>query len=86
MARKRWGVDSAAPADAALLKCVETSYGFPSYWGRYLTETQGSGLTKKEIQFLQSKEIKILPIYNVFMQAISYENGWTAARCQEMQH
>lgn len=48
MARKRWGVDSAAPADAALLKCVETSYGFPSYWGRYLTETQGSVLTKKE--------------------------------------
>ncbi|WP_226666056.1 glycoside hydrolase domain-containing protein [Metabacillus litoralis] len=82
MARKIWGVDSANPVDKEFFECVKKKYGVPKYWGRYLTEIPNvsRGLTKSEIGFLRSKDIKILPIYNVIREAIGYEEAQLAAR------
>lgn len=82
LARKIWGVDSANPVDQELYDCVKKQFGLPKYWGRYLTEIKNvsSGLTKNEIRFIRSKDIKILPIYNVFSEAFGYEKGQLAAR------
>jgi hypothetical protein len=82
LARKVWGVDSANPVDQELFDCVKNQFGLPKYWGRYLTEIKNvsSGLTKNEIRFIRSKDIKILPIYNVFSEAFGYEKGQLAAR------
>ncbi|KKI93964.1 hypothetical protein WQ54_02195 [Bacillus sp. SA1-12] len=82
MARKVWGVDSASPVDQTLYDCVKSRFGSPKYWGRYLTETPNgsSGLTQKEIGFIKSKGIKILPIYNGHSNAIGYEEARIAVR------
>lgn len=82
LARKVWGVDSANPVNQELYECVKKQFGMPKYWGRYLTEKQNIsiGLTKDEIRFIRSKGIKILPIYNVFTEAIGYEQARIAAR------
>ncbi|CAM3368547.1 glycoside hydrolase domain-containing protein [Marinicrinis lubricantis] len=77
-----WGVDSASPANSSLLQCVITNFGKPLYWGRYLSTVPGAadGLTTQEISFLHGQNVKILPIYNDFRQAVGYENGKNAAR------
>lgn len=82
MARKVWGVDSARKVDQVLLSCVLQNFGTPKFWGRYLTDISNvsRGLTKMEISFLKSHNIKILPIYNVFDQAVGREKGITAVR------
>jgi hypothetical protein len=82
MARKVWGVDSAAKVTETLYSCVLSNYGSPKYWGRYLTDVPNvsDGLTKEEISFIRSKGTKVLPIYNVFTEAIGYEKGRIAAR------
>jgi hypothetical protein len=82
MARKIWGVDSAARVTESLYSCVLSNFGNPKYWGRYLTDVPNvsDGLTKEEISFIRSKGIKILPIYNVFSEAVGYEKGRIAAR------
>lgn len=50
-------------------------------WGRYLSTVPriASGLTAGEITFLQRQNIKILPIYNDFRNAVGYENGKNVA-------
>lgn len=82
LARKVWGVDSASPVNQELFECVRNKFGLPKFWGRYLTDIQdvSSGLTKQEINFIRSKGIKILPIYNVIREAVGYEQGIIAAR------
>ncbi|RBW69161.1 glycoside hydrolase domain-containing protein [Bacillus taeanensis] len=81
MARKLWGVDSAAAVTDDLYNCVVKNYGKPSYWGRYLTtvENVSDGLTKEEIRLLHNRGVKVLPIYNVFKEAVGYEKGKIAA-------
>mgnify|MGYP005839672859 CR=1 FL=1 len=82
MARKVWGVDSAAPVTNNLYTCVKNNFGSPKYWGRYLTDIPNvsSGLTKEEIALIRDKGMKVLPIYNVFSEAIGYQKGQIAAR------
>ncbi|MGD6817578.1 glycoside hydrolase domain-containing protein [Metabacillus sp. 84] len=82
MTRKAWGIDSAKKADQELYNCVKKHYGTPAYWGRYLADVPGvsRGLSKLEISFIHSRGIKILPIYNVFDQAIDYDKGAIAVR------
>lgn len=82
MARKIWGVDSANAVDQEFYDCVKKQFGIPKYWGRYLTEIPNvsNGLTKSEIGFLRSKNIKIMPIYNVIREATGYEEAQLAAR------
>ncbi|MBM7603586.1 hypothetical protein JOC75_001556 [Metabacillus crassostreae] len=82
MARKIWGVDSANPVNQELYDCVKKHFGIPKYWGRSLTELQNvsNGLTKSEIGFIKSKNIKIMPIYNLVREAIGYEEAQLAAR------
>lgn len=82
MARSAWGVDSAASVTESLFACVVSNYGNPKYWGRYLTDVPNvsDGLTKEEISFIRSKGTKVLPIYNVFSEALSYDKGQIAAR------
>ncbi|MBC9786187.1 DUF1906 domain-containing protein [Heliobacterium chlorum] len=77
-----WGVDSASPADDQLLQCVINNFGKPRFWGRYLTTVPrvASGLTAEEISFLHGQNIKILPIYNDFRDAVGYGNGKNVAR------
>ncbi|MFD1735604.1 glycoside hydrolase domain-containing protein [Bacillus salitolerans] len=82
MARKIWGVDSAARVTEILYSCVTSNFGSPKYWGRYLTDVPNvsDGLTREEISFLRTKGTKVLPIYNVFRTAIGYDKGQIAAR------
>lgn len=81
MARKAWGVDSAAAVSADLYFCVKNYFGSPKYWGRYLTDVPNvsDGLTKQEIDFIRGKGIKLLPIYNVITEATGYSKGQVAA-------
>ncbi|MFZ3589472.1 glycoside hydrolase domain-containing protein [Bacillus sp. DJP31] len=82
MARKVWGVDSAAKVTETIYSCVVSNYGSPKYWGRYLADVPNvsDGLTKEEISFIRSKGMKVLPIYNVFSEAVGYDKGQIAAR------
>ncbi|WP_099353617.1 glycoside hydrolase domain-containing protein [Fredinandcohnia onubensis] len=82
MPRYVWGVDSAATADEELYTFVKSKLGNPKFWGRYLSEVPdvSAGLTRAEISFLRNRGIKVLPIYNVFSDAIGYEKGQIAAR------
>ncbi|WP_026674569.1 glycoside hydrolase domain-containing protein [Alkalihalobacterium bogoriense] len=77
MVRTVWGVDSASAVSPSLFECVVNQFGKPEYWGRYLTtvENVSDGLTQEEIQFLQDNRIKIMPIYNVFREAVGYRQG-----------
>lgn len=77
-----WGVDSAAKATEQLHRCVQTNFGLPDVWGRYLNtiENVSEGLTKEEISFLKGKGIKILPIYNNFQAAVGMQAGRIAAQ------
>ncbi|MCH1623965.1 glycoside hydrolase domain-containing protein [Ferdinandcohnia quinoae] len=82
MPRYVWGVDSAAVVNEDLYTCVKNNFGNPRFWGRYLTAIPNvsEGLTKEEIAFIRNKGIKVLPIYNVFSEAIGYSRGQIAAR------
>lgn len=82
MPRYVWGVDSAVTADEELYTCVKSKFGNPKFWGRYLSEgpNVSAGLTRAEISFLRNRGIKVLPLYNVFSDAIGYEKGQLAAR------
>ncbi|MBA2874185.1 glycoside hydrolase domain-containing protein [Thermaerobacillus caldiproteolyticus] len=82
MARAVWGVDSAARATEQLFYCVKNEFGYPKFWGRYLTDVPNvsDGLNKEEITLLRNYGIKVMPIYNVFREAVGYANGQVAAR------
>jgi hypothetical protein len=82
MATYVWGVDSAARVTDTLYDCVVSNYGKPKFWGRYLTTVPqvSDGLSQEEIQFLHQQEIKVMPIYNVFREALGYRNGQLMAR------
>lgn len=72
-----WGVDTASPLDQAFLQCVVDNYGKPSVFGRYLETKEGvsTGLTPEEVELLHQQGIKIIPIYNHFSNATTYEGG-----------
>jgi hypothetical protein len=72
-----WGVDTASKLDQAFLQCVVDNYGKPSVFGRYLETKEGvsSGLTPEEVELLHQQGIKIIPIYNHFTNATTYESG-----------
>jgi hypothetical protein len=72
-----WGVDTASKLDQAFLQCVVDNYGKPAVFGRYLETKEGvsTGLTPEEVELLHKQGIKIIPIYNHFTNATTYENG-----------
>lgn len=76
-----WGVDSAENVTDDLFQCVIRNWGYPRFWGRYLVRVPGisEGLTAQEIASIQSKGVKLLPIYNSFQGAKGYIQGRTAA-------
>lgn len=76
-----WGVDSSTNVTNELYQCVIHNFGYPKFWGRYLTRVPNAseGLTKEEIQFIKEKGIKIILIYNNFRNAIGSKQGSTAA-------
>ncbi|MDQ0255312.1 hypothetical protein J2S74_002694 [Evansella vedderi] len=77
-----WGVDSAAAANQQLYDCVESNFGKPDVWGRYLNTIPNvsEGLTREEIAFLKDRGIKVLPIYNNFREAVGSQAGRVAAQ------
>ncbi|GAE31563.1 glycoside hydrolase domain-containing protein [Alkalihalobacillus hemicellulosilyticus] len=77
-----WGVDSASAVTNELLNCVRTQFGQPDFWGRYLhtIENISDGLSAEEIRFIQDNEMKIMPIYNNFSEAVGTRAGSVAAR------
>lgn len=81
MAIYHWGVDSATNVTAELFQCVMNNYGYPRFWGRYLTTVPNAseGLTKEEISFIRNKGVKLLPIFNNFKEATGYRQGRIAA-------
>ncbi|WP_156288742.1 glycoside hydrolase domain-containing protein [Oceanobacillus salinisoli] len=81
MVRYVWGVDSSTNVTPELLSCVENNYGRPVFWARYLTTVPNAseGLTTEEINFLRGENIKILPIYNDFREAVGYRQGAVAS-------
>ncbi|WP_102347122.1 glycoside hydrolase domain-containing protein [Bacillus sp. Marseille-P3661] len=81
MAKYIWGVDSAQKVTPSLYQCVMNNFGYPNYWGRYLTTVPNAseGLSKDEINFMKSKGIRLLPIYNNFKDATGYREGQVAA-------
>ncbi|WP_017753523.1 glycoside hydrolase domain-containing protein [Calidifontibacillus oryziterrae] len=82
MARYIWGVDSAQKISPTLYECVITNFSYPNYWGRYLTTVANAseGLTNDELQFMKSRGVKLLPIYNDFRSASGYREGQVAAQ------
>ncbi len=72
-----WGVDSASLTTEDMLACVTGTFGSPEIWGRYLGDKEGvsEGLTSDEIELLHSNDIKILLIWNHFVDATGFENG-----------
>ena len=79
---KIWGVDSAVAVTEELFQCVKSSFGYPKYWGRYLAEVPNvsDGLTKEEITLIRNKGIKVMPLYNINVSAVGYEQGRVMAR------
>ncbi|WP_096199138.1 glycoside hydrolase domain-containing protein [Bacillus sp. FJAT-45350] len=77
MPRTLWGVDSAAAVSEDLYNCVIENFGKPEYWGRYLTTVPNvsDGITSDEVARLRGNGIRILPIYNVFREAVGYRQG-----------
>jgi hypothetical protein len=77
----KWGIDSAATVTESLFQCVLDTFGYPVFWGRYLTtvENVSDGLTKEEISFIRDRGVKLWVLYNDFTNAAGYRNGQVAA-------
>ncbi|MDQ1143813.1 hypothetical protein QE429_000640 [Bacillus sp. SORGH_AS 510] len=75
-------MDTASKIDQAFYQCVEQNYGKPDVVGRYIGDKQdvSTGLTSEEVAFLKKQGIKILPIYNHFTDATTYQNGVEEAK------
>lgn len=76
-----WGVDSASKTTDELYACVSDQFGDPKVWGRYIGDNKNVsvGLTGQEADYLHSKDIYILLIYNHVTDARGYENGFNQA-------
>ncbi len=72
-----WGIDTASIVDEPFYACVRDSFGEPAYVGRYLETKEGVsyGIQPEEVELLHGKGIKILPIYNHFTDATTYDRG-----------
>ena len=78
----QWGVDSATAVTQSFLNCINSNYGTPYFFGRYLQTVSGvsDGLSQQEINLIQGNGIKILVVDNSFGSNVSgYSNGQTAA-------
>jgi len=77
-----WGIDTASIVDDKLYACVRDSFGEPAFVGRYLETKEGVsfGVTKEEAAMLHEQGIKILPIYNHFTDATTYDRGVAEAK------
>jgi len=77
-----WGIDTASIVDRQFFACVKENFGFPAFVGRYLETKEGVsyGITKEEAAFLHEQGVKILPIYNHFTDATTYEGGVAEAK------
>ena len=63
--RLLWGVDSCKSFSDGLLAQVSSTLGTPSFWGRYLPNTDNCpGLSGAEISAAHARHMGILPIYN----------------------
>lgn len=76
-----WGVDSASYTDEDLYQCVDSNFGHPEVWGRYLGDKEGvsTGMDSNEVNYLHDKDIRLLFIYNHLTDATGYDNGVTHA-------
>lgn len=76
-----WGVDSAARINESFFQCVVQNFGYPVFWGRFLTTVPNvsDGLTVEEIQLIRDRGVKIWVIYNEFTDAVGYRKGQVAA-------
>ncbi len=72
-----WGLDSASIVDQSFYDCFMTNFGEPVAFGRYLETKDGVsyGLSEEEVAFLHENGIKIIPIYNHFIDGTTYEKG-----------
>lgn len=72
-----WGIDTASIVDEAFYACVRENFGEPAYVGRYLETKEGvsHGISQEEAEFLHSQGVKIIPIYNHFTDATTFERG-----------
>ncbi|WP_309144665.1 glycoside hydrolase domain-containing protein [Bacillus sp. EB600] len=61
---------------------VQNNFGAPDFWGRYLSTVPNAsdGLTKVELQYLRSKGIIVVPIFNNFKSSVGDQAGNVAAR------
>lgn len=76
-----WGIDTASIIDDKFYACVRDNFGEPAYAGRYLGTKEGVsfGFSAEERERLHSLGVKILPIYNHFTDATTYERGVSEA-------
>lgn len=72
-----WGIDSVDVISEEFYNCIQENFGEPSVFGRYLKDKDGvsSGIAKDEITLIHSKGLYMLPIYNHFENATTYERG-----------
>lgn len=72
-----WGIDTASIVNESFYACVEENFGEPHYVGRYLGTKEGvsHGVTQEEVDLLHQRNIKIVPIYNHFEDATTYDEG-----------
>lgn len=77
-----WGFDTTSTVNSSFYQCVASSYGKPVFVARYLDSKQGvyTGLTKSEVSFLHTKNVKILPIYDLNANATGSQQGTTHAK------
>jgi len=77
-----WGIDTASIVDETFYACVKKHFGAPAFVGRYLVTKEGVsyGITQEEARFLHGQGAKIVPIYNHFTNATTYERGAAEAK------
>jgi len=81
-----WGVDSCAVANQTALGTVQSQYGTPDFWARYLTHTGSNGpgfcaVSSTEVGFLHANGIRMLVVDNngTGNEGGTYADGQTSA-------
>lgn len=78
------GVDSSTNVINELYQCVIRNFGYPKFWGRYLTRVPNSseGLTKEKYPWSNKKESKLY-LYIMIFEMLSVQ--FKVERLQQMQ-
>lgn len=74
-----WGVDTASIVNASLLKSVISTYGKPSFIGKYLNASAFTPLSASEASYIHSQGIHILVIESDFGHDTTYSTGVSRA-------